>query len=786
MTETRPGTINLTPSPRILEMIAEVDLQLHQCLCELIDNSLDELVEASRVDETLEPRVDITLPTASKASKVGKVIVSDNGRGMSPTELQHALSVGTSGKRRFGSLGLFGMGFNIATARLGTLAEVRTGRRGDDQWVTATIDLRAMQRQSSYEVPLRYEQKDPDEHGTLVSVTNLREDIVTKLKSTRSIREVGNHLGRIYTYMLRDPSGPHSGADFMGGLNQRLYVNNRQVPPLVPCIWDPARSVPYRGADVPAAAPINFPLTNAFACMNCGRWYTSKYDQCVDCDSTDIEERERRIAGWLGIQRFADKSDFGLTFLRHGRAITTQDKSLFNWEGPDGGIELEYPIELGMGRIVGEIHLDHAPVNVRKTNFDTSSQEWRFMVYKVRGEQPLRPQIAMRRFGRENDSPMSRFFNAYRENKAGVRYLMPGSGSTAIHEAAKKWANKFRAGDPEYQTDEKWYEAASTHDRIKHGPPPEPTPASDDDDWLDQEGLGHLGSGSSGAPAPSENDKPDSSPEPLPEAQPETEDQRFARYTEHATLLPDTDREVRLGTIQAILRVYVTSGVELTNDGKKQSAVVRIVAGEVEIYVDSNAALIAQYGWSPMNVALICAAPQLKNVYSVDDSIDGLVTSTLDQFPDRRVDATAVRSRAEMLLESLRERLADLATKDISAFWSALSGESKRAAESYAIGVTPDVNWKAAVETGEFARYLGAEGVLDLVTSVPELVLDGGLFRATYAALGEETQADQVARVSALLTDLKRMVGGPPLQNTLELSRLLLTADLLDAEIVQA
>lgn len=790
MTETRPGTLNLTPSPRILEMIAEVDLQLHQCLCELIDNALDELLEASRMDETLEPRIDITLPTASRANKVGKVIVSDNGRGMSPTELQHALSAGTSGKQRFGSLGLFGMGFNIATARLGTLAEVRTGRREDDQWVTATIDLREMQRQSSYEVPLRYEQKDPDEHGTLVSVTNLRDDIVTKLKSTRSIREVSNNLGRIYTYVLRDPRGPHSGADLMGGLNQRLYVNNRQVSPLVPCIWDPARSVTYRGADVPAAAPIRFPLTNAYACMNCGRWYTSRYDQCVDCDSTDIEERERRIVGWLGIQRFADKSDFGLTFFRHGRAITTRDKSLFNWEGPDGDIELDYPIELGMGRIVGEIHLDHAPVNVRKTNFDTSSAEWRFMVEKVRGEQPLRPQIAMRRFGRENDSPMSRFFNAYRENKAGLRYLMPGNGSTAIHDAAKKWASKFRAGDPEYQTDEKWYEAAADHDRIKNGPPPEPSPTSDEDDWLDREGLGHLGSGTGSGtpdtPAPSDDSEPDLVPEPAPVAQPETEVQRFARYIEHATLLPDTDREIRLGTVQPILRIYVTSGVELIRDGHKQPAVVRIVAGEIEIYVDSNADLIARYGWSPMNVALVCAAPQLKDVYSVDGSIDGLVTSILEQFPDRRVDSTAVRSRAEVLLESLRERLADLTKRDASAFWSVLSGESKRAAESYAIGVAPDVDWKAAVETGEFVRYLGADGVLDLVTNGPELVLDGGLFRATYAALGEETQADQVARVSSLLTDLKRMVVGPPLQNTLELSRLLLTADLLDAEIVQA
>ncbi|MFG1811223.1 ATP-binding protein [Streptomyces sp. NPDC049040] len=782
-TETHPGTLNLTPSPRILEMIAEVDLQLHQCLCELIDNCLDELVEAAGVDEALEPRIDITLPTASKANRVAKVAVSDNGRGMSQAELRSALSAGTSGKQRFGSLGLFGMGFNIATARLGTVTEVRTGRRGDDQWITATIDLREMQRLSSYDVPLRYERKDADEHGTLVSVTNLREDVVVKLKSPSSIREVSRNLGRIYTYMLRNPDGPHSGAQLMGGLNQRLYVNSRQVIPLVPCIWDPTRSGMYKGAEAPAAERIHVPLTNAFACMNCGRWYTSKYDQCVDCESTDIQEREREIVGWLGVQRFADKSDFGLTFLRSGRAITTRDKSLFDWEGPEGDTELEYPIELGMGRIVGEIHLDHAPVNVRKTNFDTSSSEWRYMVEKVRGELPLRPNLAKRLYNRENESPMSRFFNAFRENKPGLRYLMPGNGNTAIHTDAKGWAQKFRSGDPEYQTDEKWYEAAADHDRVKLGPPPEPAPPSDEDDWLKGEGLGHLGTGAADGQSPSKDQK---QPEPDAEIRPETEEQRFARYREHAMLLPDTDREVRLGTAQAILRVYVTSGVELVKDGDRQPGVVRIVGGEIEIYVDSGTALIARYGWSPLNVALVCAAPRLKDVYSIPGSIYELVTSILEQFPDRRVNSSAVRSRAEMLLEGLRDRLADLTSKDGATFWSALSGQSKRSAESYAIAVAPDVDWKAAVENGEFARYVGVEGVLDLVTSGPELVLDGGLFRTTYAVLGEETQADQVARVSAFLTDLKRMVVGPPLQNTLELSRLLLTADLLDAEIVQA
>ncbi|MGW5193509.1 ATP-binding protein [Kribbella sp. NPDC004138] len=763
-------------------MIAEVDLQLHQCLAELIDNALDDLVEASAADTTLEPRIDITLPTSGTADRSSQISVGDNGRGMSPPQLEDALSAGTSGKQRFGSLGLFGMGFNIATARLGAITEVRTGRSGDDQWVVASIDLVAMQRKSSYEVPLRYEPKASEEHGTLVTVTRLREDIVTRLRYTRAIKETTSQLGRIYTYMLRDPRGGHSGAELMGGANQRLYVNNRDVHPHLPCIWDPSRSVTYKGTEARAATDIDIPLSNAYACMNCGRWYGSAYEQCVDCESTDIEQRERRIWGWLGIQRYADKSDFGLTFLRHGRAISHQDKSLFDWETPDGDFELEYPIELGMGRIVGEIHLDHAPVNVRKTNFDPSSSEWRYMVEKIRGSEPLRPQHAKRLVGRENTSPMSRFFNAYRENKPGLRYLVPGNGSTSIHETAKAWGTKFRSGDPEYQTDEKWYEAARDHDRIKDGPPTEPTPTTDDDDWFDDEGLSHLSGGGTDA---DEVSSPDEADDPKP-AKPESEDERFARYRAAATLLPDTDRAVRIGAAQPVLRVYVTSGVDLTKDGRKQPYAVRIVAGDVEVYVDSSTTLIAQYAWLPMNLALVCVAPQLKNVYSFDGSIDELVTSILEQFPDRRVDAAAVRARAEALLDNMRDRLADFAPKDSAALWSALSGEARRAAEAIAISIAPDVDWTGATESGEFSRYLSADGILDLVTNSPALVLDGALFRTTYAALGEDTQADQVARVGALLADLRRMVAGPQTHNTLELSRLLLTADLLDAEIVPA
>lgn len=34
---------------------------------------------------------------------------------------------------------------------------------------------------------------------------------------------------------------------------------------------------------------------------------------------TNIVEREKRLTGWLGIQRYADPNDFGIDFIRNGK-----------------------------------------------------------------------------------------------------------------------------------------------------------------------------------------------------------------------------------------------------------------------------------------------------------------------------------------------------------------------------------------------------------------------------------------------------------------------------------
>ena len=54
----------------------------------------------------------------SADTEMARVVVKDNGPGMSIETLEHALKAGWTGNNPLSALGLFGMGFNIATARV--------------------------------------------------------------------------------------------------------------------------------------------------------------------------------------------------------------------------------------------------------------------------------------------------------------------------------------------------------------------------------------------------------------------------------------------------------------------------------------------------------------------------------------------------------------------------------------------------------------------------------------------------------------------------------------------
>ena len=125
------STLNISPDPNILTVLASTPLKPVDALCELIDNALDSFLAAKRAGHHIESRwVRITIPKPAQIDNgEGVIRVVDNGMGLDQKGLEGALKAGFSTKNKYDQLGLFGVGFNIATAKLGQKTVVTTANR---------------------------------------------------------------------------------------------------------------------------------------------------------------------------------------------------------------------------------------------------------------------------------------------------------------------------------------------------------------------------------------------------------------------------------------------------------------------------------------------------------------------------------------------------------------------------------------------------------------------------------------------------------------------------------
>lgn len=474
-------TIDITPTPRILQMLGEVDLPPKRCFAEFIDNALDEGIDGTpgQTPENTggDPlRIEIETPTMHEFDddyENTKVSIWDNGSGMSPEELEDNLKAGYSGKDPMGNMGLFGVGFNIATARLGSRTTVRTTRAGDNHWAVATIDLRDLVANNSYDVDVEFDPKlNSNEHGTKIMVSQLEEFA----RTLRRKRKLKSGLGHMYTSVLENN-------------NVEIVFNDDEIEPRPHCVWSAERSVEIGGEEFPAVIDIDEKVGEGYYCKKCWSWWKERLLQqsdtdddsadwlCPACDDGgEIVHREQRVWGWVGIQRYFDQSHYGVNLIRNGRVIEELDKSLFYWENPDTEeLEKEYPIDTEHwgGRIVGELHIDFVPVTNVKDGFRKGNDRWQRVRKAIRGQTSFRPTYAREHGHEPNRSPLGKLFKGYRTgNEAGKKRLVPGEvlddGSVnAINAEPKRWGEEFRKGSSEYQDDSKWWDAVRRADTAK-------------------------------------------------------------------------------------------------------------------------------------------------------------------------------------------------------------------------------------------------------------------------------------------------------------------------------
>ena len=134
--------LNLQPDPRILIAITHNPMRPIDALCELVDNAIDAFAEANVSDNPVGlPTVQITIPGPAEIDRgQGSIAVLDNGPGLSIEQAERALTAGFTSNNPYDRLGLFGMGFNISTGKLGKQTVVRTSRAQDEFMIEATIN----------------------------------------------------------------------------------------------------------------------------------------------------------------------------------------------------------------------------------------------------------------------------------------------------------------------------------------------------------------------------------------------------------------------------------------------------------------------------------------------------------------------------------------------------------------------------------------------------------------------------------------------------------------------
>jgi hypothetical protein len=763
--------MDVTPHGRVLSVFGELKVAAVYCLAELIDNAFDDFWK--RPPSELRPTVTITLPGPSSALSNAEVWVVDNGLGMDRVALNNAVRAGWTSNTRYEALGLFGMGLNIATAGLGWLSEIWTTRRGDPSWMVVTLDLAALSGAEDYNVPVRYAPKDdPSEHGTKVLVKRLRQDQFDVLR--RQARTIREKLGHIYSYLL-------SERDYL------ITVNGTQVRPRRLCVWGDNRSVSRSGAGIPAVIKIDETLPSRLTCLNCGRARGDEADRCPTCSSDHAEWVERRIWGWVGIQRYLHKTEYGVDFMRNGRKILLYDKSVFDWVDPDGlgAPEREYPIDSprNEGRIVGEIHCDHVPVNYTKTTFDFDSAEWKTVLRVIRGESPLRPNRA-RELGRPtNDSPLGRLFTGYRREDPGLKYLVPGDGKSALRDKPIEWAKLFQNGEPEYQSDDKWYEAARLHD---NPPTSAPSPTSSRSTGTGT-AASRMGLGDDG------ND-----PQPRSESgetghgtrTPETRDQRLEQYRADATEVVDMAGHYEAdGQGSVELTVWAVRRSTVLDHGGRQVPlfVERTRAPRAEAFVAVDNVLFTEYGIDFRELVLIELAEYMRQ-RTAGASGPQPLSATLLALRTRsgtpKVTPDVLASQARRLLDRIREAMRPEVAGNPSGYWELLpEGERALTERRFALEGGDDV-WNEVVEKGDFVLYMPASAVVRLLERRPGAFLDGRVFRRSYAALTDEgTQGLVVSRLSGYVSDLALLVDDHPRLDAEELARSRISCRLVDREL---
>lgn len=779
-------TMDITPTPRILRTLGEIPFQTWQCIAELVDNSIDAFLSDMSLEDR-DKRVTVTWSSDSVGAAVRTIEITDNAAGMSIDQLQNAVRAGYTSNDPIGNLGLFGMGFNIATARLGEETTVLSTRKGDTEWVGVKIDFQKLIDAKKFDAPIIHKAKvDPDECGTQVTISKLKSGILSELSNKES--EIRQRLELVYTPLL-------SNQDIT------ISVRNKQLRPRNHCVWSESRYVRYNKQNV--AARINIDRSLGSALFDMSRNCYLSYDEADEYYTAmqegkafpaHIVEREKRLTGWLGIQRYADPNDFGIDFIRNGRKILISDKSFFQYENPlTLQKELQYPVELGTsigGRIVGELNVDYLLPTYQKNDFDRADSSWAQTREAICGVGPFLPKSRKAMgFTEDNISPLCLLVNAYRRVDKGTVCLF------APNDIAKKYAAEFRKGVRDYIDDTKWWKAAQEEDQ-KSGTKSSTTPVNTGDAPSDDVAAYLGGSTNTNSPSSTPANAASNTVHATPLTVPETSsmDDLLQRSMPIQYLSGRNYPFGRSGSLN--IRAYELNRGEIKQNGVRKPCHFNSDGIDCDFVYDPTHPLLTQYPITPQMLLLLYMAEKLKARDQLPDVV-AIYSSLVEvSMGDARIDRQALQERASSAFELLREKLIQALRSKPEDVVKCVHESTGEVEETVASIIQINPNLLVPFQNMEAAGYDAVEFVppktlYRLVDRFPEDVFDGKALSTPYLSINLQdsnatlrAREDSKDRILSFIKDTLRVISwsGQRIQKN-ELTRASLSVDFLVREL---
>jgi len=784
------NTVDITPTPRILRTLGEIPFQVWQCIAELVDNSIDAyLSDAFNASEEVERKISVSWTGSAAAASERTVEITDNAKGMSIDQLRNAVKAGYSSNNPIGNLGLFGMGFNIATARLGELTTIMSTRVGENKWVGIEIDFQKLV--DSFSAPIIYEDKEnPDISGTKIKVSRLKNEVLSDLSNRET--EIRQRLEAIYTPLL-------SGNDIS------IFVKGRQLRPKKHCIWSPSRYVRYNNQNVPAWIDVTRDLGDALFDLDKNCYLTvddaeQYYVALQDGQSlpANIVERRKRLTGWLGIQRYADPNDYGIDFIRNGRKILISDKSLFYYENLiTGQKELQYPVDLTGsvgGRIVGELRVDYLLPTYQKNDFNRSDKSWQDTIEAICGIGPFLPQYRKNLgFQDSNTSPLGMLISAYRRPNTGTKCLF------APNALAKKYAAQFRKEVQGFIDDNLWWKAAQEEDQKHNTGGARATTEVNTGDTPTDDVSAYLNGVSNNASTNSttvvnSGDSSVSVLAPVPETS--SRDELIQRSTVVSQL---SGKNYKFGNA-ASLNVHVrelNSG-DILSKGEKKPCFFYGDGIECDFIYNPAHPLLTQYPITPKMLLLLYLAERLKvrdNLTDIVAVYSALVETTM---PESKIDRHSLQEKASSAFGLLREKLSEALKSRASEVVTCIHESGGEVEDTLANIVTINPTLAFAFQSGsaegfDAIDYVPPKTLYRLVETFPGEVFDGKVLFTPYSTINlpdanaaKRIREESKDRALSFIKDALRLISnnGQAVDKN-ELARASLSVDFLLKELNQ-